>query len=154
MDKLKIVIDTREQTPLVFPAEEAVTELGTLKFGDYSLAGMTDWIAIERKSLPDLVGCVGRERDRFEKEVIALRGFMYKAVVVEADLPKIEAGKWRGDILPQHVLGTIASWRIKYKIDFIYANSPELASREVLRLLRKFRDYVEDFDKRLKASAT
>ena len=52
-----IVVDTREQTPFEFRHEkyETTTKQGTLSVGDYSLAGLEDKVAVERKSLPDLV---------------------------------------------------------------------------------------------------
>ncbi|WP_241160230.1 hypothetical protein [Desulfovibrio sp. ZJ369] len=42
---------------------------GSLTVGDYSLEGLTDKVAVERKELPDLVQCLGRERERFEREL-------------------------------------------------------------------------------------
>ena len=57
---MKIVIDTREQAPFPFSGEQyrgTETAFGTLDTGDYSLAGLTDKVAVERKSLPDLVAC-------------------------------------------------------------------------------------------------
>lgn len=149
-DKLRIIIDTREQTPLVFDPELVASEVGTLNHGDYSLRGLTDMVAIERKALPDLVACVGRERDRFEKELCALRGYHCRAVVIEATLKQIEAGNWRGQILPQHVLGSLASWRAKFHIEMIYCCNAELCAREVYRLLHKYHDYLDGFTKRLK----
>ena len=74
---MKIIIDTREQAPFAFRHErmDATTEPGTLAVGDYSLAGLEDRVAVERKSLPDLVMCLGRERERFERAVYdMLRG--------------------------------------------------------------------------------
>ena len=52
---MKIIIDTREQAPFTFRHERmgATTEPGTLAVGDYSLAGLEDRVAVERKSLPD-----------------------------------------------------------------------------------------------------
>ncbi len=144
-----IVIDTREQTPFVFP-EGVQTVSGTLQSGDYSLQGFTDLVTIERKSLPDIVGCIGQGRDRFERELMRLRGYRYKAVIIEANLKQCEAGKWRGKILPQQLLGSIASWRVKYGVEFIYACNADFGAKETYRLLRKFHDYMEDFIKRLK----
>ena len=69
---MKILIDTREQAPFAFTHERyagTTIEAGTLDTGDYSLAGLTDLVAVERKSLPDLVACLGRERERFEREL-------------------------------------------------------------------------------------
>ena len=61
-----IVVDSREQCPFPFAHERygAKTKQGALTVGDYSLAGLEDKVAVERKSLPDLVACLGRERER------------------------------------------------------------------------------------------
>ena len=56
MGEFRIIIDTREQTPWSFPPEIPV-EIGTLKTGDYALAG-DDAFAIERKSKDDFLGTI------------------------------------------------------------------------------------------------
>lgn len=144
---MEIVIDTREQTPLVFP-DGVPTSSGTLAHGDYSIKGLTDLVAVERKSLPDFIACVGRERDRFVKELLALRGYKCKSVVIEATAKQLYSGGWRGMIKPEHAIGSIHSWRNKYGIEFIYAGNHELAALEVYNLLRKFNDYCAEFAKR------
>ena len=53
-----IVIDTREQTPLVFPSGVA-TVRGTLRTGDYSVAGHEAAFTVERKSLSDFTSARG-----------------------------------------------------------------------------------------------
>jgi DNA excision repair protein ERCC-4 len=69
-----ILVDTREQAPLRFSTSVSV-EVATLDTGDYSVAGCTDQVRIERKSLPDLVACVGPERERFLDCCRRLRAF-------------------------------------------------------------------------------
>jgi len=144
---LTVIVDTREQNPFEF-GDEAITVRGTLNAGDYSVDKLTDLIAVERKELSDMVACVGPERERFERELVRLRGWKCKAVIIEASLGKITKGGWRSQVLPQSVLGSIASWRVKYGVEFIYAENHELAAAETLRLLRKFRDYCADYAKR------
>ena len=77
----------REQTPWIFPEYE--TEPGTLLAGDYSLAGLTELVAIERKSLPDLCGCVTTDRECFKRALERLRGYSCKAVIIEATLEQV-----------------------------------------------------------------
>jgi ERCC4-type nuclease len=68
-----IKIDSREQAPLVFTRLQAVA--GTLYAGDYSIAGLESSFAVERKSIDDLANCcMGANRDRFEHELLRLRG--------------------------------------------------------------------------------
>ena len=72
---MKIIIDTREQRPFAFLGQngDIETERGTLSLGDYSLAGLTDRVAVERKSLADLVTGLGKERERFQRELMSGR---------------------------------------------------------------------------------
>lgn len=64
---MKILIDTREQYPYQFTDKPHFAgiqlEAAALQSGDYSLAGLTDRIAIERKELADIVQCLGKDRD-------------------------------------------------------------------------------------------
>ena len=69
-EQIVAVVDSREQLPLDLEPLQSVR--GTLTTGDYSVAGMESIVAIERKSLGDLLSCIGKERERFDKEVMRL----------------------------------------------------------------------------------
>jgi ERCC4-type nuclease len=63
-----VVIDSREITPL--PINRLPSVVGTLQTGDYSFRGGESLLAIERKTVSDLVSCCQRpNRDRFEREL-------------------------------------------------------------------------------------
>jgi DNA excision repair protein ERCC-4 len=66
-----IAVDSREQRPFTFDAWP--TAPATLAAGDYSIVGLEEHVAIERKSLDDLAGCCGRDRDRFKRELHRLQ---------------------------------------------------------------------------------
>jgi ERCC4-type nuclease len=106
-EDITAIADTREQTPLDLLIK---TETGTLKCGDYSVLGLTDMICVERKSLADLVACVGRERDRFDACVKRMKGYEVRVLVIEASMGAIEAGMWRGQIKPTQVKAALYSW--------------------------------------------
>jgi ERCC4-type nuclease len=103
-----VIQDTRERTPL--DLTPLIVIQGTLSTGDYSVKGLEDIIAVERKSLADLVMCVGRERERFDREVLRLQAYPVKALVVEAHLADIEAGAYRSKVKPNAVLGSLLGW--------------------------------------------
>lgn len=128
-----IVVDTREQSPFEFL--ELASEVGTLKIGDYSARGLTHLIAVERKSLPDLVNCFGNERDRFEKEIQHIGSYRYRAVVVEATFEDIEKGEWRSKILPQVVTGSVASWSMRYGVPFYWCGNHDAGARWTEKLI-------------------
>jgi hypothetical protein len=92
---MKIIVDSREQAPFTFQHEKyagTIVEAGTLDTGDYSLAGLADKIAVERKSLPDLAQCLGRERERFERELQRAAALDAFAVVVESTWGELAGG--------------------------------------------------------------
>lgn len=59
-----ILVDTREQRPLSFG--DLPTRRATLVTGDYSVIAngrdLRDVVVIERKSVSDLLGCIGGQR--------------------------------------------------------------------------------------------
>ena len=82
---MKIIRDTREQAPFTFDGYDCEVQAGRLTTGDYSLAGIEDRCAVERKSLDDLLGCLtGEGRVRFERELARADVLDSFAVVVEA----------------------------------------------------------------------
>lgn len=101
-----ILIDQREQQPLRF-GKELRTEVALLPCGDYSLRGLTAEIAIERKSLPDLVHCCGKDRARFIEQIERMRAYRFRALVVEARLCEVQIGAFRSRINPKSVEGTL-----------------------------------------------
>ena len=122
-----IIIDSREQRAWQF--ENLPSEPGTLAVGDYSVRGLTHLISIERKSLPDLLACVGRERDRFRRELQRLRAYRFRALVIEASYADLEAGGWRSQVKPAAVLGSLAGWQCQYELPIWLAGDHQAAGR-------------------------
>ncbi len=126
------LVDTREQSPLDLAPLASIT--ATLATGDYSVRGLEHVVAVERKSLPDLLACVGRERERFDREVMRLLAYPVRALVVESTWPAIEAGGWRGEVRPQAALGSLLGW-MAAGLPVLMAGDHERAGRFVARLL-------------------
>ena len=76
------IVDTREQMPLSL--EPLRVEFATLPTGDYSLKGLENIVAVERKGLGDLLSCVGVERKRFDREVKRLLAYPVRCLVIES----------------------------------------------------------------------
>jgi ERCC4-type nuclease len=125
-------VDTREQQPLDLTPLQVVT--ATLTTGDYSVQGLEHIVAIERKSLPDLIGCVGVERDRFDREAQRLLAYPVRALVVEATWPDIEAGDWRSKVTPAAALGSLLGW-IAAGLPVIMAGDHKRCGQFVSRIL-------------------
>jgi DNA excision repair protein ERCC-4 len=126
-----IVIDTREQDPLAFGRLPWRT--GTLPTGDYSVAGMEELFSVERKSIADLVACCATERERFERELHRLRGYRFKRLLVVGTERDVIEGRYRSRITPQSVLGSLATWEIRYDIPIVFVSTPEAAARQIER---------------------
>ncbi len=126
------IIDTREQRP--WSLAPLKTKSGTLQTGDYSIMGLEHEIAVERKSLDDLLGCVGQERERFDKEIIRLRSYPCRAVIVEASWAQLEGGQYRSQVKPSAALGSVMGW-IALGIPFIFAGDSARASTYAGRLM-------------------
>ena len=94
--EIVVAIDTREQKPYRF----ARSEVKTLASGDYSIVGLEDRIAIERKTKEDAYSSLGQGRARFERELQRLSRFDYAGRVdfddeEEADEPLVRTAAQR-----------------------------------------------------------
>lgn len=124
-----VLVDTREQTPL--PLRRLPWRRAGLYTGDYSLAGMEEQVAIERKSIADLVACCTSGRERFERELHRLRGFWFRRLLVVGALADIEAGVYRSQVAPAAVLASLAAWEVRYGVPVVFEPDPEAAGRLV-----------------------
>ncbi len=131
------IIDSREQNALNLEPLTSVTS--TLPTGDYSIRGLEHVVAIERKSLDDLVGCVGRDRERFEREVQRLLAYPVRILVVESSWEAIESHEpinpqWRGKVTREAVLGSLMGWQAA-GLSVHMAGDHQRAGKHVARLL-------------------
>ena len=145
-----ICVDTREQLPYRFngikgdskqkglPIAVEISKV-TLKTGDYSIEGLENRIAIERKSLEDAYSSFIHDRKRFERELERLSDMEFSMVIVEAledDLYQYVQRYTSGN--PKSVYRSVISWRVKYGIHFCFANSRQRAMRDTFRHLQYF----------------
>lgn len=107
-EDITILVDTREKLPLDLEPFEVVRT--TLTTGDYSIKGITHRVAVERKSIQDLVMCVGQERERFDREIKRLLAYESRAVFVEGSIDMIRLKQYRGQTHPNAILSSIAGW--------------------------------------------
>lgn len=143
---MKIIIDQKEQRPWTFP-DDIETEPGTLQTGDYTLKGLEELIAIERKELGDLVGCVTGERDRFKRELLRLRSYRCKCVIVEGALSDVIEHRYRALTTPESIIGSVASWQSKYDVPFVWAGDRAGAARYALAVFRTYWNNCKEFSK-------
>lgn len=134
----QVIIDTREQNPLDLKkwVPDFCVIRQALPHGDYSLAwpDLSMRVCIERKSLEDFVMCVGRERGRFETELLAMRGYEYRLLVIESKIEDMLAGKYRSLVHPHSVMSFLAKC-LKMGISVIPASNHDGAGYIVAKFL-------------------
>lgn len=142
---MKIIIDTREQLEYSFTVPSERADLYT---GDYSVQGIEKHVAIERKTLPDLIGCLTNSgRDRFERELCRGKGLDFFAIVVEGSIQDIKAGKYRSQMHPNAAYNSILAFMVRYKCMFFFVPNRKRGAELVQELLTKA---YEDVLKRAK----
>jgi ERCC4-type nuclease len=139
-----IIIDTREQQPYTFQnikPEPPETIIQGLTTGDYSVAGLESRICVERKSMADLFGSVGKGRARFECEMERMNKFDYAALVIESDLSSIFVNPpVRSKMNPKAVFRTIISWSQRYNVYIWPMWNRDAAERVTYLILKKYYD--------------
>jgi DNA excision repair protein ERCC-4 len=138
---LCIIRDTREQRGWDFacitPPPQVV--VATLASGDYSLLGLENSVAIERKGLSDLFGTFGQGRDRFERELARLAQMRFSAVVIEASFDTIIfRPPARSRLKPKTVIRSMAAWAIRHNVHFYWCPNRAAAEKWTFILLERF----------------
>jgi DNA excision repair protein ERCC-4 len=133
-EAITVLIDSREQLPYSFPGMN--TEVATLTTGDFSLKGFESIIAIERKSIDDLVMCCGRQRQRFDREIQRLLAYPVRALVVEADWHDIALGEWRSKLTPRQVASSLISFQVR-GLPVVMAGDRDMAEKLTAGMLRR-----------------
>lgn len=141
-----VIIDRREQAPISLPADIA-TARGTLATGDYSVAGLTSLIAVERKGHSDAWNSVLGSRQRFFAEwqrmgaIVAAGGAAACLLVGVADydaLRRVPAGR-QVDAARRAagVAGTYRAWSARFNVPVVFSASGEAAATWLVEWLRE-----------------
>ena len=148
--KISILADTREQTPYTFDRWNIKTQETGLPTGDYSLPGFESQIAIERKTLDDLINCLmGSNRSRFEKELSRARSYELFAVVIESNLADVANGQYQSNMKPTAALQTISAFFVRYQVPFLFCGNRSGSEYMTYSLLQK---YLYEIQKRFEHS--
>jgi DNA excision repair protein ERCC-4 len=141
-----ILVDSREQRPPAFPG--FATERVTLSTGDYSVVrdgqDLRDAVAIERKSVSDLLGCIGGRRERFERELCRLGQIPFRALIIEDSMSELVEASRRTQMTPKQVLGSVLAWQFKYHILVTFCSGRHYAAATVRTLLLHGARYAAD----------
>lgn len=124
MRDLTIVVDTREQEGYSFSTPSVRKKLDA---GDYSLLGLENRVAVERKSMEDFVNTVLRSRARFTKELKKLGSFDAACVAVEANYRDIVEGRYRSGASPKALMGFVSSIIVDFGIPVFFLSDRQAA---------------------------
>jgi DNA excision repair protein ERCC-4 len=97
-----------------------------LAAGDYSIAGLEDRVAVERKSLQDLLNCCVRygSREAFVRACERLGKFDFAAMVIEGSISKILRSTEYSSMHPNAVFGMIQALAVRWGIQPRFASYP------------------------------
>ncbi len=135
-----VVIDTREQTPLFTQSLQKGLMIvrDTLDVGDYSIRGFEHQIAVERKTIPDLLNCLGNDRERFKRELEKLKPLEWRVITVEGTEDELLQFHDFSLIHPETTRQSIVSINIRYGIQFYFSSKRSTIERWVLDHFIKF----------------
>lgn len=140
-DKLEIIVDSKEKIPWVFDERRFFTTRKNLLTADYSLPGLEDRVALERKQLGEFVNTVIHSWLRFRKELVRLSGFDVAAIVVEGNLQQIVDHQYESEAEPASVLGRMNGIFLDHGIPvFLWGDrvlASQMAGRFLLQAWRK-----------------
>ena len=154
-EQMVIIRDRREQRPYLFDdpfyiKHGVVVKDSVISAGDYGVHGPDGTKAVvERKELNDLVNCCGHDRERFMREMqraIAYRAF---CIVVEASWEDVAKHRYRSQILPQSVYGTLFMIQSRFNIPVVFAGSRRGGEYATWQFLRQFVRGAEFFGKEM-----
>lgn len=134
-----LVIDTREQDRLFKKSPKGlVTVRDKLDAGDYSIKGFESSVAVERKAVLDLFGSLGRERERFKRELERLAKYERAWLVIEGPEEEVLSFQPYSQLHPNVIRASLASIEVRYHIGVYYARVKSDAERWILDRLVRF----------------
>jgi DNA excision repair protein ERCC-4 len=133
---MRLLIDSREPWPHPWAphfSADVRLERDTLETGDVALSAIPDGAVVERKTVSDLLCCIGNGRERFERELKRSRYCGRLLVIVEGAL--VEVLRETRSIHPNAIIGTLAAWQRRYA-PFCFAGSVQTAAQMAESFLR------------------
>ena len=149
--------DKREQHP--WDLKPMATVKTTLQTGDYS--SYCGRFVLERKnSVDELISCMTKDRERFERELERMQAFEAAVVLVEGSYGDLVSGNYRSQMNKSAALGSLVAWQLRYRIPFFFAenrsNAEEFAKsffriqqRDRLLELHRYLPFLQQQEKNL-----
>ena len=149
-EKFTIIRDTREQAGKGWnfraSANCSGVEKKKLDVGDYTIKGLEDIVAVERKTLGDLWGTLGNHKNyqRFLREWDRAKDHKLKFLIVEGTLADVDAGYRWSRVKPNTIHAKLISLQVKHNVHVIFAGRLDKARVYVRRLFDKLFRYHKE----------
>jgi ERCC4-type nuclease len=133
-----IIVDTREQNPFSFERFHnwfSGIEKRPLEIGDYSIAGMQDTCAVERKDLNDLLRSFHVERPVFVKRLRRMSAFPDRLLVITAPLSQVKSRYEHSPANPNQVTQSLVATLAGLRVPFLCVDTHELGEEIVASYL-------------------
>ena len=133
-----LLIDTREQDPFEFSRFRGWfegIEKRALKLGDYSIAGLEEVCAVERKGLSDLVQSFSSNRPAFVERLRAISCLPHRLLVITASLSQIKSPYPHCQVNPNRVVQSLVAALAGLGIPFLCTDTHELGEELVASYL-------------------
>jgi len=148
--KFTIMRDTREQKDKGWAFRSSGNCYGMeskkLDVGDYTIAGLESVIMVERKTLGDLWGTLGRTEnyERFLREMERAANHRLKYLVIEATLAQVNSGYKFSKVPPANIHAKLISLQVKHGVHVIFAGRQDLARKWTRSLFDKLFKYHKE----------
>jgi len=148
--KFRIIRDTREQKGKGWLFRKSNNCFGQkiqkLDVGDYTVEGMESILMIERKTLGDLWGTLGPQKNyqRFLREMDRAKDHRIKFLIIEATLADVDRGYSYSQVPVNNIHAKLLSLQVKHNLHVIFAGRQDRARAYVRRLMAKIFRYYND----------
>jgi ERCC4-type nuclease len=146
--KMTIVRDSREQKGCGWQFRASANcegmEETKLDVGDYTIKGYEDKLMIERKTIGDLWNTLGRDWERFLREMERAKNHRMKYLIIEGNLNDINKGYIYSKVPPENIHAKLISLQVKHNVHVIFAGREDLAREYVRNLMAKLFRYGEE----------
>lgn len=149
--------DTREQCGWTFEKYDKClgTEVGTLKFGDYTIKGMEDIVCLERKGcVSEISTNLGKEVARFRREFEKMRHVKHKYIICEfscsellkfpegAGIPRQQLKLVR--MTGKSIMKALLEFQMEYDVNFIFCDNPHNAFVTASSIMKRIYERYSD----------
>jgi ERCC4-type nuclease len=134
----RVIVDTREQNPLSFERFEgwfSGIEHRALQLGDYSIEGMEERCAVERKDLADLIQSFTGNRAVFLSRLRRLSELPHGLLVITASLKEIKSKYDFSAANPNQITQSLIAVLVGLRLPFICTETHELGEEIVASYL-------------------